>query len=528
MSLYGIGCLRQKRGGGYDRVKFLSITGSEIEKKNAIHILNIACPSSLDVGGIADREKVLELWFSEKLGQQTFEEASSFIANNGTFKDVELLERVGSRLSIDRRSFIESAIVEIISRQSIDLALKRVVEKGVDTVTSDLVSRLFEKPESLTTETVNICLSAKPDKIRIGAAKILLERKELSQESAENLLSDSNHEIRLLAVEFLLKVGRDLDKSIVRKVLTIESPGPKYGLGTFSGKGPDSKFYERYEISRLSELNLLTLREKVMAAGVFCESELAAMFCGHRKQTKNEMRSYLKDGFKNFFYKALKRMKADGSVDDEGYGRIVTLEGFITNKFCTIALANLCLIGDKEDLCLIRKVLDEFRVDASESLLNYFSRFGEWEDVDRIKNMSYYVDGERFFSVKMNSASDEGKAFAIIEIGKKRIADIFRIDVGNSVMKFIIRQLPKSVISSLSDEVIIDELKRNDDEYRTIFALRCVISLPKRRLKDLLSLYVDHDGYRYYNSIHWLDLGCSLPSSVSKEIALRQLHRYNL
>jgi Domain of unknown function (DUF4062) len=49
-------------------------------------------------------------------------------------------------------------------------------------------------------------------------------------------------------------------------------------------------------------------------------------------------------------------------------------------------------------------------------------------------------------------------------------------------------------------------------------------SLPKSRLKRLLIRYTDHEGSRYYNVIHWLDMGVSLPkdrveSAVQKIVA---------
>src|SRR2546423_63668 len=47
--------------------------------------------------------------------------------------------------------------------------------------------------------------------------------------------------------------------------------------------------------------------------------------------------------------------------------------------------------------------------------------------------------------------------------------------------------------------------------------LKCVRSFPKKRLIDTLQDYVAGEKHRYYNVVHWLDLGVSAP----KEIALR-------
>ena len=80
--------------------------------------------------------------------------------------------------------------------------------------------------------------------------------------------------------------------------------------------------------------------------------------------------------------------------------------------------------------------------------------------------------------------------------------------------------------SELNNDVLIRELNREEDSSRIVFALRCIQSLAKSRIDSLLDVYLSSGGQLYYNSIHWLDLGVSLPSKLSKAVAIQELQQY--
>ena len=59
--------------------------------------------------------------------------------------------------------------------------------------------------------------------------------------------------------------------------------------------------------------------------------------------------------------------------------------------------------------------------------------------------------------------------------------------------------------------MVLELMNDNDDQVRKVAALRCLEAFPKARLGKLLDVYVDQDEFRYYNVIHWLDLGVTMP-----------------
>lgn len=118
------------------------------------------------------------------------------------------------------------------------------------------------------------------------------------------------------------------------------------------------------------------------------------------------------------------------------------------------------------------------------------------------------------------------KASAIFALGKNRTADMLALDLDDSIRKSLAKLLPKKAVVELSDEILMRELNRNEDGYRIVFALRCAQSLSKSRITAVLNRYVDSEDHRYYNCIHWLDLGASLPQPLVKTIVEKMLSQH--
>ncbi|WP_349322340.1 hypothetical protein [Asticcacaulis sp. MM231] len=155
------------------------------------------------------------------------------------------------------------------------------------------------------------------------------------------------------------------------------------------------------------------------------------------------------------------------------------------------------------------------------------AKFGNWSDIDRIKKLGDYVSDRSHILSLRTTKMPVQKAKAILAIGATRIADVLDVDLEMATRRAIAYHVPKKSIADLGDEVLLRELSRDDDKYRVIFGIRCVLSLPKSRVSALLKRYVNRDAHRYYNSIHWLDLGASIPQALARIVAQRELQRYD-
>lgn len=106
-----------------------------------------------------------------------------------------------------------------------------------------------------------------------------------------------------------------------------------------------------------------------------------------------------------------------------------------------------------------------------------------------------------------------------------RLSDLLELGLKHPTRLALLKKIPATSLRELHDDVLLRELSRDDNESRIVFALRCVQALPKSRVAGLLDRYVDADAQRYYNSIHWLDLGASLPTRIAKSVAARALEQ---
>jgi hypothetical protein len=114
-------------------------------------------------------------------------------------------------------------------------------------------------------------------------------------------------------------------------------------------------------------------------------------------------------------------------------------------------------------------------------------------------------------------------ARALYAIGKSRLLDLLNSDLSISIRRHLLNVISKKEIRNLNDDVIIKELNNDDDQSRKILALRCVQAFSRSRISRLLHKYIEGDAQRYYNSVHWLDLGASMPREVAQKVAKFQI-----
>jgi hypothetical protein len=92
-------------------------------------------------------------------------------------------------------------------------------------------------------------------------------------------------------------------------------------------------------------------------------------------------------------------------------------------------------------------------------------------------------------------------------------------------MEFVIVEAAEKAFRTLDDTAIYGLLYSKNDQVRKAASLKCIRALPKSRLQGLLAGYLATDGARYYNVIHWLDLGLSIPVDRAHQAADRLITR---
>jgi hypothetical protein len=111
-------------------------------------------------------------------------------------------------------------------------------------------------------------------------------------------------------------------------------------------------------------------------------------------------------------------------------------------------------------------------------------------------------------------------ARAITSIGKKHsVSDLLSLEMPAAILKKTIELCAESRFAKISRDALLALLNHESDEVRKAAAVLAVRALPAKRIKLILREYVSSDKYRYYNVIHWLDLGASMRRDDVRKVA---------
>jgi hypothetical protein len=503
------------------RLRILATVGTDTEQVGAIKVLQSLGSPLPTHDSYFNKAGVLADWLSENTDTRVLDAVVSFLGTNGVEEDIALIEEMCGELPPYKKSKVDIAIVEIIARRSVEDALRRICELQISGVEGELASRLLANPQSITTDTLGSCLSAKSDAIRIGAAKILHERGGIDEGSANSLLTDDNVEIRLIAAEALCSLGKELNDDVLEKALKVQRPS-RYSLLGVSKGGPDATQLERYRANRRAELSPSELLERAEKDALQYKC-LETLFRRHGGRAVSKIREGLEDSFEGYFEASTFGFRERHASDQKTLDLLDQLIPSYKKSLCNAALQSLCHLSRLEDLNLVRQCMDTLDVEADESIFRFIARFGEWQDVERILELGQKnLDNRNALAIPTIYFAQE-RAAALLSVGKNRVVDLLNLQLDARIRVCLLKQIPKTTLVSFSNEVLLRELAHDNTDCRAIVALRCVQALPKSRVSDLLESYIDHDNYRFYNSIHWLDLGASLPRKLCKEVASREL-----
>ena len=100
-----------------------------------------------------------------------------------------------------------------------------------------------------------------------------------------------------------------------------------------------------------------------------------------------------------------------------------------------------------------------------------------------------------------------------------------RLEMPANLKSALIRNATKSDVSRLRDTEILDLLGNIDDSVRKMAALKCIRVLSRKRLQEVLDRHMNRVENQYYNVIHWLDFGVSVPRERALTAAQKLLGR---
>lgn len=436
----------------------------------------------------------------------------------------------GVRRELDRNDSATSkaaldSFLRIQLRVGFSNALEALIRLQPERVPDDIAQAISAQRKSLTDSELNNLVQHRSRALRVQAAEELFQRSGISTELARKLLDDADIAIRLLALKSLVLHGEAISRDFAKRVLVKPSEGSvllSLSVSDVRGEGAFEEF-EEFEL-RSVPLNQLRTRGGSLSIGreeYFILADRAFL------KEKSRLRAAVDDRFEHEYEQIIGQLLEDGRGGATLETQAREVESFVRKKYTRRAVDILSKHCDRADLARLRSVLRSHFVETALVDIKYFHRHGTFEDIDIVLDFVRRGGSRAHSALLMRAASSDEiqvAACAVIRLAGGRISDVFGRDITVRLKLALLSEISGADLSAMSDDTLIAVLSDKSDDVRRLAALRCVRSLTAARVDALLRRYLSLSTY-YYNVVHWLDLGISASSAVSKSVARSRMGR---
>ena len=491
----------------FDPALFSSFFGtSDDERVGALSMLNaLARELPTDDEYVIKRENFLNTWFSENSSARVRSAALEYLTKMGTVEDYAVAKKEYDRNdSGTSRKALECMVGILLRTGQWDSAQQLVLESQFESLDADMLQAVLDGFEKLETEKLLLGLEHLNTQVRLRALKVLLGRDALDEEMAERLFEDTNASIRNEAIAALMKLGRSFTEEEVKKILITEGDSDKKG----------EEFFARYQLERLKKISERELTKKVESSLISDDDAYFVRVERYFAKHVEELRRDIDDTFKAYFEERIRRIETLFSVGKDFSDTVYRgyIEDFHRKRLTRQGLDILCRTSKGEDLQRIRGNLQGGYAVASKADAKYLGKYGEWRDILLLSSADSPLEGHEDFQGEV--------AKAVLNISRRHpSSELFALEMPTAILKKTIELCAASRFSKTSRDTLFGLLNHESPDVRKAASIKAVQTLSVRRIKSILREYISSDKYRYYNVIHWLDLGASMSHGEALKIA---------
>jgi len=516
-------------GSGIDPAIISSFAGAnDSEKVGAISVLTALARDVPTGADVIERERLIDAWFSDDSSARVRTAALGYLAKCGIPEDLEIVRKEYDRSDHETSRHALECIVAILLRIGQKKAAQELIlESQFETLNADLLKSVLSGFEGLENSALLLGLEHRNSQVRLYVMKLLHGRGALDIGMAERLIGDSNALVRSEAVKALLKLGKRLVDEEIKKILI---PPQKQGMSGLLGLGsvPSSdkageELFHQYQLDVLKKLSEAELEKRVGASLMYDDAAYFALAERYFKNRADELRRDVDDRFSAYFEERMRRMEAlfgDNTATQDLIKKTRDLEEYLRKKLTRQGLNVLCAAQKLEDLQRIRANLRDGYAEASKLDARYLGRHGEWIDIPILVNAEEPSLGGTLLTMSVDWEFQAEVARAITSIGKKHsVSDLLSLKMPAAILKKTIELCPEARFAKISGDTLLTLFSHESEEVRKAVAVLALLALPAKRVKSILREYVGSDKYRYYNVIHWLDLGASMSREDARKVA---------
>ncbi|WP_455245328.1 DUF4062 domain-containing protein [Petrachloros mirabilis] len=498
------------------------------EKVGAISVLTALALDIPTADDVIKRDRLIDAWFSDESSTRVRTAALGYLTKCGTAGDLEITKKEYDRSdSGTSRSALECMIGILFRTGQAKEAQELALESQFETLNAPLLASVLSGFDGLETSVLLLGLEHRNSQVRLCAMKSLHDRGALDIGMAERLTGDSNALVRDEAVKVLLKLGKPLIEEEIKKILVLpqkQSRSGLLGLGSTAGSDEAGKeLFKQYQLDELKRLSEAKLEKKVAASLMYDDAAYFALVERYFRNRADELRRDVDDRFSAYFAERIRRMEA-AFGDDVASQNLVKntrdFEDYLRKKLTRQGLNVLCAAQKPEDLQRIRANLRDGYAEASKHDAEYLGRHGEWADILMLANAKGPRTGATLLTISDDEEFQVEVARAITSIGKKgSTSDLLTLEMPTVILKKAIELCAESRFAKISQDALLALFNHKSAGVRKAAVVLAVRALPAKRIKSILREYVGGDRYRYYNVIHWLDLGISMRRDDAKKVA---------
>jgi hypothetical protein len=494
---------------------YLSISDDPEVQHGALTVMRLM---EYSISSEFNRSDLLAYWLGGSRSAGSRVAAIKYLSVCGQECDIDLLRAEFDTNNGQTAYAAAEAIVRISMQNGRSSAISSLYELRPTSVSQGLIDCLFGiEPEALAEDLILRGLAQPNAEVRFAVANISYKRSMFSVGQSEELLVDEEPRIRYLAMKHLQNEGRDFSEKDAEEIL--KKPAQTSNL---LGSNTSSDLIGSFKGLILRRCTDQELEAKAKTESAFGYDANIALVERNFKERGAELREWIDDGFRGIFAQGLESL-SKLYRDEKFLSDVKRLEGYITRGNARAALDVLHRFSDSSDLNRVRRALRDGLVDATSVDIEFLGKFGDWEDVKLVLKISGESSSLGNLLIPKASAKNETICRCLLKLGRHRVYDLLTMQMPDSIRVRLASLLPASALESLSDGQISSLFLIESDAFRRTVAIKCVLSLAKRRSVSILNLYVSGDGFRFYNVIFWLDLAASFSKKVASKIAVRAL-----
>lgn len=489
----------------------------------AMKLLGMELPNGLST---FNREDFVNSWLSDNRASEVKIAALEYLKIFGNPEEIESIKSEFSKANYETTKIALEALVSVQLRHSEEEALNTIFSTQFDSFDSKLLSEVLSASSTLNENTLKMGLTHRNGSVRLSSLKTLRQMECLQVSKIREMSDDSLAEVRNEVVDYLLTNNHPISEKEIKKILVKANKGTGIISLNLSYDYEGQACYKNYLRSNYSIMPKRQLIQAAEEKTIYEKIPYFSLCERFFKEYSNDIRSNVDDQFCKVFEDYIQYAEGAG-FSERTIKDTRGLESFLRKELTRSALDVLCKHDDQKDLDRIRKNMRSEYAKSSNAEMLYFRKHGQWEDIEHIMNAEEATkSSEGIFEDK--SRWNGLRAKVIYSIARDRLDELVSMEISDGVLADIVRICSISRFSTIHEKNLVNILNRKDENVRKYTSIKCIISFTKSKLKALLDTYTNHEEYRYYNVIVWLDFGINVASPVARRSAKNILSEKNV